>query len=207
MKWMDEVRRCKSISASERLVILHIGATATPEGRDAWRANGTVAGELGVSHSTVKRARKAAVERGLLVVTKDAPRGAGNNHTTEYRLNIAKTNRVASDPVSSEQIGSAQKEIGSSENTNRVKMPPEIGSGEVTPSVSSSVISSVSSSVGNRLDPKGQKIDAKKEVESDLLDTICPKHEVPLVFCDSECTGIRSKTLTNPDLEDEKIPF
>src|SRR4029079_11014603 len=41
--------------------------------------------ELGVSRDTVKRARSAAVRRGLWVVSKPAPRGAGNTKTAEYR--------------------------------------------------------------------------------------------------------------------------
>ncbi|OBC12609.1 hypothetical protein A5784_32795 [Mycobacterium sp. 852013-50091_SCH5140682] len=83
MKWQDAVRQCKPIPVAQRLVIAHIGATADPDGRNAWRANDKLVDELGVSPETVKRARTAGVRHGLMVVTEPAPRSRGNRKTHE----------------------------------------------------------------------------------------------------------------------------
>jgi hypothetical protein len=47
LQWMDVVRRSTHIPVTQRLVICHIGATANPQGHNAWRANGDVMAQLG----------------------------------------------------------------------------------------------------------------------------------------------------------------
>jgi len=83
LQWLDAVRRSRHIPVTQRLVISHIGATANPQGCNAWRANRDVMAEIGVSLDTVERARAAALRAGLMVVTRPAPRGAGNTQTVE----------------------------------------------------------------------------------------------------------------------------
>lgn len=141
--WQEAVRRCKNIPAAQRLVILHIGATADPHGRNAWRANNLVSDELAVSRDTVKRARKAAIDHGRMVVTRPAPRGAGNTKTAEYQLILPAAAPVVDDlenggsaaPISADQLGAA-------DSTNSCKTAPEIGAAEGHPSVLSSGSSS-----------------------------------------------------------------
>ena len=138
MQWQDSVRRCKAIPVAQRLVIAHIGATADPQGLNAWRANDRVVNELGVSPDTVKRARAAAVRHGFMVATRPAPRGAGNSKTTEYQLLMPvdnSVNRCSSAPISGEEIGAA-------DGINRCSSAQLIGAAECPPSVNASVNSS-----------------------------------------------------------------
>jgi hypothetical protein len=144
MKWQDTVRRFKPISVAQRLVIAHIGATADPDGRNAWRANDKLVDELGVSPETVKRARTAAVRYGLMIVTESAPRSRGNRKTHEYRLLIpANANEsvsgVGSDPTNADPINDL---VGSAGSVSGVTGDPLVGSAECTPSVIASGIAS-----------------------------------------------------------------
>lgn len=86
LAWLSAVRRQTQIPIARRTVIEHIGDTADRYGRNAWRSTETVCAELGVSLDTVKRGRRDGVIHGLWVVSKAAPKGAGNTKTAEYRL-------------------------------------------------------------------------------------------------------------------------
>ena len=134
--WQEVVRCCTDIPVAQRLVILHIGATADPKGRNAWRANGLVVEELGVSPGTVKRARNVAIKHGLMAVTRAAPRGAGNTKTAEYQLTLPADVQAVDNPRNGGSTAPIYPpEIGSAEAGNRAKTTPEIGSAESHPSV------------------------------------------------------------------------
>lgn len=134
--WQEAVRCCTNIPVAQRLVILHIGATADLKGRNAWRANNRVVAELGVSPDTVKRARNAAIKHGLMVVTRAAPRGAGNTKTAEYQLTLpAGVQAVDSRVIGGSTAPISAGEIGAAEAGNRCKTTPEIGAAECHPSV------------------------------------------------------------------------
>lgn len=161
--WQEVVRRCNDVPAAQRLVILHIGATADPQGRNAWRANNLVADELGVSLGTVKRARTAAIDHGLMVVTRPAPRGAGNTKTAEYQLTVPSAFATVGDPGNG---GSAApisaEEIGAADSKNRCRTAPEIGAAETHPSVLSSASSSGEKRAGE------QSLQAEANLAPDL---------------------------------------
>jgi len=124
--WMEAVIAAP-IPEAQRLVILLIGLSANRRGFNAWRSNTSLMRTAGVSLSTVKRARAAAVELGLLEVTKPAPRGAGNTRTTEYRL-VHPRNGVTSDTISGEIVSPATR--------NGVTRDPEMVSPANPPLVS-----------------------------------------------------------------------
>lgn len=152
LAWLDAVRKCSKIPAGQRLVIEHIGGTADQAGNDAWKANARVMAELGVSLDTVKRARKAAVTEKLWVVSSPAPKGAGNTHTTEYRLVMpTPVNECTTAPIS-EEIDAVETQIGANDAVNGGKSTPEIGAAEVPPLVTSSDSSLGSSSVAHGLE-------------------------------------------------------
>lgn len=82
------VRRCTEIEAMRRLVILEIGDTATPDGRNAWRSNHLVATQLDTSEDTVRRARKEAAVRGFWIETQAARGGRGGGRSAVYQLTM-----------------------------------------------------------------------------------------------------------------------
>ena len=85
LEWMDAVRTCGRITPEQKLAIMDIGATANPDGSDAWRDNKSVAQRLGFKTvKTVTRARDAAIRCGLMVETQ----AADNRHTARYRLTM-----------------------------------------------------------------------------------------------------------------------
>ncbi len=144
MKWQDTVRQFKPIPVAQRLVIAHIGATANPDGRNAWRANDKLVEQLGVSPETVKRARTAGVRYGLMVVTKSAPRSRGNRKTHEYRLVMPANRNDSISGVSSDLTNgdTTNDLVGSADSVSGVTDDPLVGSAECTPSVIASGITS-----------------------------------------------------------------
>jgi hypothetical protein len=88
LQWMDAVRRRTDISADQRIVIMHVGATADQYGNDAWRDNKTVATELHISIDTVTNARKNAAKSGLWTETRPARGGRSGGRSAEYRLTM-----------------------------------------------------------------------------------------------------------------------
>ncbi len=140
LKWMTAVRTCKGIkSADRKLAILHIGDTANADGMGAWRSNQKVADELDMSVDTVKRARGDAVRHGLMVVSRPAPRGAGNTKTTEYQLIMPSGNGGTRAPIS-------DAEIGARVHGNGGTRAPEIGAPVHPPS---GIASGIASGVGD----------------------------------------------------------
>ncbi|WP_131822577.1 helix-turn-helix domain-containing protein [Mycobacteroides chelonae] len=90
LAWLGVVRHLRDIPAVQRLAILDIGDTSDKNGNEAWKSNKRVMDELGVSLDTVKRARRAAIDYGLWVVTKPGRAcGKGDDkETTHYRLTM-----------------------------------------------------------------------------------------------------------------------
>lgn len=90
LAWLGVVRHLRDIPAVQRLAILDIGDTSDKNGNEAWKSNKRVMDELGVSLDTVKRARRAAIDHGLWVVTKPGRAcGKGDDkETTHYRLTM-----------------------------------------------------------------------------------------------------------------------
>jgi hypothetical protein len=190
MRWQEAVRCCTAIPAAQRLVIAHIGATADPQGRNAWRCNDLVVDELGVSPETVKRARKAAVGHGLWVVSRAAPRFRGSRKTHEYRLMVP-VSGVETTPfsgVSSDPTNDPTNDlVGSAETVSGVRSDPLVGSGECTPSVYSSGNSSGESArareddepldvpavpdPGNALSPRDLHLQEIEMIDAELVDT------------------------------------
>ncbi len=142
MLWQDAVRRSKAIPVAQRLVIAHIGATANPEGCNAWRANDTVVEELGVSPDTVKRARAAAIQQGLWVVSKAAPRSRGSRKTHEYRLLMPVHNAVSGGSSAPTNGAPTHHLVGAAEPLSGCSGGTLVGAAECTPSVISSGIPS-----------------------------------------------------------------
>ncbi|EHB58973.1 hypothetical protein MycrhDRAFT_1409 [Mycolicibacterium rhodesiae JS60] len=135
LQWMDAVRRCAEITAERRIVILHIGATAGPDGTDAWRSNQQVAAEVGVSVDTVARARRDGIKRGLWVETRSSRGGRGEaGRSAEYRLTMPEKGRTRADDLGEKGRTTAEK--GPQESTEK-------GRTAAAPFGSSSVISSV----------------------------------------------------------------
>jgi hypothetical protein len=167
LAWLSAVRCCKAITADRRLVIEHLGNTADQYGRNAWRGAATICGEIGVSQDTVKRARADAVKHGLLLVTKPAPRGAGNTKTAEYRLlmpvvtDSANHSDGADDPIN-RGTGApiCDDEIGARLHGNRGTGAPEIGALVHPPSGSSS---------GNTSGERGAPADADEPLDVEAV--------------------------------------
>lgn len=151
--WLEAVRRDSTLTPTLQRVICHIGATADKNGIDAWKANELVMKELGVSPVTVKRARRAATQRGLWVVTSPGrASGQGLGYTPHYRLTMpvvganaassadlgndetAGVNRVSTDPINDL--------MGSGQTFNRVSTDPLPGLASTPSSVLSSELSS-----------------------------------------------------------------
>lgn len=86
LTWMDAVRRCTEIHPARRLVILHIGATANPDGQRAFCSSERVEAQIGVSRNTIRRARQEAVQLGLWVETTPARGGRNGGSSAVYRL-------------------------------------------------------------------------------------------------------------------------
>ncbi|WP_428340756.1 helix-turn-helix domain-containing protein [Mycobacterium sp.] len=157
---MDAVRRELRIPHAQRLVICHIGGTANRQGEQAWRANGDVAAELGVSVDTVTRARNAAVRYKLMVETKPAPRGAGNTKTAEYRLVMPPGNTCTSAGINGQaplgNTGTSApiwwEEIPAAERKNTRKTTPELPAPVRNPSGITSGITSGDARARERTD-------------------------------------------------------
>lgn len=147
--WLEAVRCDSTLTPTLQRVICHIGATADENGIDAWKANERVMKELGVSPVTVKRARRAATQRGLWVVTSPGrASGQGSGYTPHYRLTMpavvasavsindetAGVNRVSTDPINDL--------TGSGQTFNRVSTDPLPGLASTPSSVLSSELSS-----------------------------------------------------------------
>ncbi|MDM2171517.1 Uncharacterised protein [Mycobacteroides abscessus subsp. abscessus] len=108
LAWLGVVRHLRDIPAVQRLAILDIGDTSDKNGLDAWKSNKKVMDELGVSLDTVKRARRAAVDHGLWVVTKPGRAcGKGDDkETTHYRLTMP-ANGCSTAPIKDDLTGAA----------------------------------------------------------------------------------------------------
>ncbi|QOF30203.1 helix-turn-helix domain-containing protein [Mycobacteroides abscessus] len=106
LAWLGVVRHLRDIPAVQRLVILDIGDTSDKYGHEAWKSNKRVMDELGVSLDTVKRARRAAVDHGLWVVTKPGRAcGKGDDkETTHYRLTMP-VNGCSTAPIKDDLTG------------------------------------------------------------------------------------------------------
>ncbi|RIR89267.1 hypothetical protein [Mycobacteroides abscessus] len=108
LAWLGVVRHLRDIPAVQRLVIEDIGGTSDKNGNEAWKSNKKVMDELGVSLDTVKRARRAAVDHGLWVVTKlGRACGKGDDkETTHYRLTMP-VNGCSTAPIKDDLTGAA----------------------------------------------------------------------------------------------------
>lgn len=208
--WLEAVRRDSTLTPTLQRVICHIGATADKNGIDAWKANELVMKELGVSPVTVKRARRAATQRGLWVVTSPGrASGQGLGYTPHYRLTMpaaagtstassaapsndetAGVNRVSTDPINDL--------TGSGQTFNRVSTDPLPG----LASTPSSVLSSEQSSGESRAREEPLDVTAVPEssdalsqdlleqnydIEGVVIEGVLDKHDIdpePPYYCE-----------------------
>ncbi|MDO2969554.1 helix-turn-helix domain-containing protein [Mycobacteroides abscessus] len=140
LAWLGVVRHLRDIPAVQRLAILDIGDTSDKNGHEAWKSNKRVMDELGVSLDTVKRARRAAIDHGLWVVTKPGRAcGKGDDkETTHYRLTMP-VNGCSTAPIKDDLTGAV-------DGVNGCSRAPLMGA-EIAPS---SVLSSELSSGESR---------------------------------------------------------
>lgn len=132
LKWLESVL-CSQLSTAEKCVVAYIGLSADRNGQNAWRANGRVIDRVDVSKNTVKRARRAAVEHRLMVVTKPAPRGAGNTRTAEYQLTMPPEIDPREGPYIGGEMGPGETRNGPSASNKWTQERPEMDPGEGPP--------------------------------------------------------------------------
>jgi len=174
LQWISAVLRAP-VPPVQRAVIAEIGLHANSQGRNAWRANARIMDELGVSLDTVKRARRAAVECGLMVVTKPAPKGAGNTRTAEYRLTMPPINGCATAPISGDKWVQHSAEMGAAQPINGCSTAPEMGA-EIAPPLGSSLGNPLGRELGAPADDEPLDVTAVPDpgnalsLQDDLLD-------------------------------------